>query len=81
MGQKYECSYGRFGIRPGLRRLKDPLCGYRGSSGRFYLMSQPSTIRTATTMMIVASNPSPALFFPNLNVIQYNVHFGLCGFA
>jgi hypothetical protein len=37
-----------------------------------YLMIQPATTSTMITIIIVASNPSPGLFFPNLNVMLYD---------
>ena len=44
---------------------------HHNAAGSVYLMNQPNTMSTATTMMIVASNPSPALFFPILNDMPY----------
>ena len=62
-------------LAPDLVRItrEDSHSGYHsGRSGSSYRINQPRTTSTTITTMIVPSNPYPALFFPNLNVILHH---------
>jgi hypothetical protein len=64
---------------PAVRRQRGGLtCGSHTALRRFYLVIQPATTSMTITMIIVTSNLAPALFFPNLNVMPYHAHSGLC---